>query len=68
MFHTREKRALFSQLENARNARAAYAVNESATTQDQIRRDHAELKLGFIRLGKKYGYSTHVIRRILGAP
>ena len=66
--YKREEGIRLAQLENARNARAAYAVNVSATTQDQTRRDHAELKLGFVRLGKKYGYSMHVIRRTLGAP
>ena len=64
---TREEGLRLSKLENARNARAAYAVNVGPETQEQIRTDHREKKLGHIRLGKKYGYSTHVIRRILGS-
>ena len=55
-----------SQLENARNARSAYAVTVSQDVQERIRKDHSDLKLGHIRLSKKYGYSTSVIRRILG--
>lgn len=57
-----------AQLENARNARAAYAVDVSAKIQRQIRKDHLVLKLGQIRLSRKYGYSVSVIRRVLGAP
>ena len=53
------------QLENARKARAAYAVYVSPDVRDKIREDHAKLKVGFISLSKKYGYSPSVIRRIL---
>jgi hypothetical protein len=53
-------------LENARNAREAYAVNVSAEIQSSIRKDHGELGPGHIRLSRKYGYSVSVIRRILG--
>jgi hypothetical protein len=56
-----------SQLENAQKARAVHAVNVRAAIKEQIQRDHRELKLGHIRLAKKYGYSVSVIRRILGA-
>ena len=56
------------QFENARNARAAYAVSVSDAIQKVIRKDHRDLKTGHISLGKKYGYSVSVIRRILGAP
>ena len=57
-----------AQLENARNARAAYAVDVSPSVQAKIREDHSDLRLGHIRLSRKYGYSVSVIRRILGAP
>ncbi|MDE1853432.1 MAG: hypothetical protein KGI38_06765 [Thaumarchaeota archaeon] len=65
--YTRQDGLRMAQLENARNARAAYAVNVSGRVQDSIRKDHRDLKLGHIRLSKKYGYSVSVIRRILGA-
>ena len=65
---TREEGVRQSKRENAATARAAYAVHADNLIQDEIRRDHQELKLGHIRLSKKYGYSVHVIRRILGAP
>ena len=55
-----------AQLENARKARAAYAVNVSEGTKARIRKDHQDLKLGHNRLSRKYGYSASVIRRILG--
>jgi hypothetical protein len=65
--YTRDDGLRMAQLENARNARAAYAVNVSGAIQEEIRKDHRELKLGHVRLSKKYGYSVSVIRRILGA-
>jgi len=64
---TRQEGLGLSQLENARKARAAYAVDVSPGVQDQIKKDHAEEKLGQIRLSRKYGYTVSVIRRILGA-
>jgi hypothetical protein len=64
--YTRDEGLRVVQLENARRARAAYAVNVSLGIQEQIRKDHVERKLGFIRPGMKYGYSVSVIRRILG--
>jgi hypothetical protein len=63
---TREEGLRLSQLENARDAREAYAVNVSAEIQSSIREDHRELGLGHILLSRKYGYSVSVIRRILG--
>jgi len=57
-----------SQIESAKNARAAYAVEISREIERKILRDHAEQKLGHIRLSRKYGYSVSVIRRVLGAP
>jgi len=66
--YTRPDGLRVAQLENARNARSAYAVHVSESEMDQIRKDHHALGLGHIRLGKKYGYSVHVIRRILGSP
>jgi hypothetical protein len=65
--YTREEGLRLSQLENARNARAAYAVNVSPDIQARIRADHHLLKLGHLRLSRKYGYSVSVIRRVLGA-
>lgn len=56
------------ELENPRLARAAYAVKVSDEIQANIRYDHEDLKLGHIRLSKKYGYSVSVIRRILTSP
>jgi len=64
--YTRQEGLRLSRLENARNARAAYAVNVAPEVQRQIRADHIEAKLGHIRLSRKYGYSASVIRRILG--
>ena len=64
---TRTEGLRLAQLENARYARAAHAVNVGRDTQESIRNDHEEHKLGHIRLSKKYGYSVSVIRRILGA-
>lgn len=55
-----------TQLENARHARAAHAVNVSPEVQEQIRKDHVEGKLGLILLRRRYGFSSSVIRRILG--
>ena len=64
---TRQEGIRLAQLENARKARAAYAVKVGTSVQDQIRSDHSKLKLGRVRLSKKYGYSQSVIRRVLGA-
>jgi len=55
-------------LMNAKKARAAYEVNVDDGTQENIREDHTRLGMGYIRLGRKYGYSQSVIRRILGRP
>lgn len=66
--YAREEGIRLSKLENARKARAAYAVNVPEEIQERIRDDHKVMKFGFGRLGMKYGYSTKVIRRILGAP
>ena len=55
-----------SKLENAKKARASYAVNVDPESQKRIKEDHLNLKLGHIRLSKKYGYSVSVIRRVLG--
>jgi hypothetical protein len=55
------------ELENAKKARAAHAVNISPETREKIRNEHREGKLGQIRLSRKYGYSVKVIRRVLGA-
>jgi hypothetical protein len=65
--YTRDEGIRLSQLENARNARAAYAVKVSPSIREQIRLDHTKKGLGHLRLSKKYGYSVSVIRRILGA-
>lgn len=65
--YTRAEGLRLAQLENAKNARKAYAVNVSSEVRDKIQRDHRVLKLGHVRLSKRYGYSTRVIRRILGA-
>jgi hypothetical protein len=56
------------QLENARKARAAYAVVVPDDVQAKIRQDHNQLRLGYVRLVRKYGYSQSVIRRVLGRP
>jgi hypothetical protein len=64
--YTREEGLKLSKLENAKKARAAYAVNVSPATQERIRSDHSKAGLGHIRLSKKYGYSVSVIRRVLG--
>jgi len=66
--YTRQDGLRLSKLENARKARATYAVHVSPEVQESIRKDHQVLKLGQMRLSKKYGYSLHVIRRVLGAP
>jgi hypothetical protein len=66
--YLRKEGLRLSQLENTRKARAAHAVNVSGPIRDSIRKDHKELKMGHIRPSKKYGYSVHVIRRVLGAP
>jgi hypothetical protein len=63
---TREEGLRMAQLENARNARAANAVKVDADVQNQIKKDHHQLKLSHYKLSKKYGYSASVIRRILG--
>ena len=63
--YTREQGIRLSKLANAKKARAAYAVNVAIEIQDKIRDDHSKMKLGSIRLSKKYGYSQSVIRRIL---
>ena len=63
---TRGEGLRLSQLENARNARAAYPVNVSDKVQEEIRNDHKVGKLGHIRLSRKCGYSVSVIRRVLG--
>jgi hypothetical protein len=55
-----------AQLENARKARAAHAIEVNLETQERIRNDWIDLGLSHIRLSKKYGYSVSVIRRILG--
>ena len=65
---TRKEGLRLSKLENARKARAAYAVNVSPEVREQIVNDHRDFRLSMVRLSKKYGYSTHVIRRVLGAP
>jgi hypothetical protein len=54
-----------SKLENAAKARRAYAVKVDQSTQEQIRSDHLEGKMGWYRLSRKYGLSVSVIRRIL---
>ncbi|HYA56728.1 MAG TPA: hypothetical protein VED22_08040 [Nitrososphaerales archaeon] len=65
--YTRAQGIRNKELENARKARAAYAVNVNPSIQEQIRKDHTKGKLSYVRLSRKYGYSTSVIRRILGA-
>ena len=64
---TREQGLRTAKLENAHKAREAYAISVDPPTRDSIRKDHLELKLGHIRLGKKYGHTVSVIRRVLGA-
>jgi hypothetical protein len=56
-----------AQLGNARKARATYTVNVSQAVQKRIREDHRNLKLGHIGLSRKYGYSVHITRRVLGS-
>lgn len=65
---TKSEGLRISQIENARRAREAYAVEVSPRIQESVRKDHAEHKMGHTRLSRKYGYSVSVIRRILGAP
>jgi hypothetical protein len=62
---TRSQGIRTKELENARKARLAHAINVGEETQNQIRKDHVG-GLGIIRLSKKYGYSQSVVRRILG--
>jgi hypothetical protein len=66
--YTRPDGLRLGKLENARRARAAYAVDVKPDVQEAIRRDHTDRKLGHVRLSRKYGYSVSVIRRVLGAP
>jgi hypothetical protein len=66
--YNRSEGLRLAQLENAKSARLANAVNVGIEIQERIRNDHLISKLGHIKLSKKYGYSTSVIRRILGAP
>ena len=63
---TREEGLRLTKIENARKARAAYAVDVPPAVQERIKKEHSEGKLGHIRLSKKYGYSPSVIRRVLG--
>ena len=65
--NTREEGVRIAKLENAKAARAAYAVVVSPSIQDLIKGDHFNLGLGHIRLSRKYGYSVGVIRRVLGS-
>ena len=65
---TRSQGTRKKQLENARMARLAHAVQVEETVQEQIRNDHSLAGLGIIRLSRKYGYSNSVIRRILRGP
>jgi len=65
--NTRDEGLRLSKLENARKARAAYAVDVSNEIQERIKEDHSSGKLGQVRLSKKYGYSVSEIRRVLGA-
>ena len=64
--YKRKQGLRLAQLENARKARAAYAVHVPPEVQRSIREDHGALRLGHVRLSRKYGYSASVIRRILG--
>jgi hypothetical protein len=66
--YARSEGLRLSQIENAKKAREAHAVNVSDGIEKSIRWDHYENKLGHVRLSKKYGYSVSVIRRILGEP
>jgi hypothetical protein len=66
--YTRSEGLRIKELENARKARAAYHVDVSRKVQNEIRRAHRIGKLSFVKLSKRYGYSTKVIRRVLGAP
>jgi len=66
--YTRPEGLRLWQLENARKARAAHAVDVSSDIQNLIREDHNKSGLGFVRLSKKYGYSQSVIKRILRGP
>ncbi len=52
----------------AARARAGHIVVVPHETEVGIKKDHIELKLGYIRLSKKYGYSQSVIRRVLRQP
>ena len=63
---TREEGLRLSRLENARNARAAHAVNVGDDIQELVRTDHRVGRLGCLRLSRKYGLSTNVVRRFLG--
>ena len=63
--YTREQGIRLSKLANAKKARAAHAVKVAIEIQEKIRNEHYKMKLGSIRLSKKYGYSQSVIRRIL---
>jgi len=64
--YTRQDGLRMAQLENAKRARAVYAVNVGEETERRIREDHEILGLGHIRLSRKYGCSESVIRRVLG--
>jgi hypothetical protein len=65
--YTREEGLILSKRENAKRARAAYAVKVPLEVEDRIRGDHGKLGLGSYELSKKYGYSRSVIRRVLRA-
>lgn len=65
--YTRVQGVRTKQRENARRARAAYAVNVSEDIQGLVRDDRRRHELSFVKLSRKYGYSVSVIRRILGA-
>lgn len=64
---TRKEGLRLSKLENARKARAAYAVDVSEEVKRLIKNDHGRHRLSHVKLSKKYGYSVSVIRRVLGA-
>lgn len=63
---TRVEGARLAQLENARKAGEAHAVDVPQAVQDGIRKDHSDRRLCHILLSRKHGYLVSVVRRVLG--
>jgi hypothetical protein len=63
--YTKEEGLKLSKQENARKARAAYAVKVPPSVEEMIKSDRREFGLSTYKLSEAYGYSRSVIRRIL---